>query len=163
MSDVAQRVKKIVVEHLGVEADKVTDNAPMPSGPKGTFSLNLIMNHAVMKWTKEADTAKAFLLYIMEKDNYNKFMTAAGGYNAGPYEAFSNHPIWTSDPKLKAFRQVVDPGKWPGWPASPSKKTSQSQSQYIVADMFAKAIANGDVKAAVREAEDRLKLIFEKP
>jgi acyl carrier protein len=27
MSDVAQRVKKIVIEHLGVEADKVTDNA----------------------------------------------------------------------------------------------------------------------------------------
>ena len=27
MSDVAARVKKIVVEHLGVEADKVTDNA----------------------------------------------------------------------------------------------------------------------------------------
>ena len=27
MSDVADRVKKIVVEHLGVEADKVTDDA----------------------------------------------------------------------------------------------------------------------------------------
>src|SRR5215470_11179055 len=27
MSDVAARVKKIVVEHLGVEADKVTDSA----------------------------------------------------------------------------------------------------------------------------------------
>ena len=27
MSDVAERVKKIVVEHLGVEADKVKDNA----------------------------------------------------------------------------------------------------------------------------------------
>ena len=27
MSDTADRVKKIVVEHLGVEADKVTDNA----------------------------------------------------------------------------------------------------------------------------------------
>ena len=27
MSDVADRVKKIVVEHLGVEADKVVDNA----------------------------------------------------------------------------------------------------------------------------------------
>ena len=27
MSDIAERVKKIVVEHLGVEADKVTDNA----------------------------------------------------------------------------------------------------------------------------------------
>ncbi|MEN3930526.1 acyl carrier protein [Microvirga sp. W0021] len=27
MSDVAERVKKIVVEHLSVEADKVTENA----------------------------------------------------------------------------------------------------------------------------------------
>ncbi len=27
MSDIAERVKKIVVEHLGVEPDKVTDNA----------------------------------------------------------------------------------------------------------------------------------------
>ena len=27
MSDVAERVKKIVVEHLGVEADKVVDGA----------------------------------------------------------------------------------------------------------------------------------------
>lgn len=27
MSDIAERVKKIVVEHLGVDAGKVTDNA----------------------------------------------------------------------------------------------------------------------------------------
>jgi len=27
MSDIAERVKKIVVEHLGVEADKVSENA----------------------------------------------------------------------------------------------------------------------------------------
>ncbi|MBL8574176.1 MAG: acyl carrier protein [Hyphomicrobiaceae bacterium] len=27
MSDIAERVKKIVVEHLGVEAEKVADNA----------------------------------------------------------------------------------------------------------------------------------------
>ncbi len=27
MSDIAERVKKIVVEHLGVDASKVTDNA----------------------------------------------------------------------------------------------------------------------------------------
>ena len=27
MSDIAERVKKIVVEHLGVEADKVTESA----------------------------------------------------------------------------------------------------------------------------------------
>ena len=29
MSDISDRVKKIVVEHLGVEADKVTENASL--------------------------------------------------------------------------------------------------------------------------------------
>ena len=29
MSDIADRVKKIVVEHLGVEADKVTESASL--------------------------------------------------------------------------------------------------------------------------------------
>jgi hypothetical protein len=32
-----------------------------------------------------------------------------------------------------------------------------------VADMFAKATATGDVKGAIKEAEDRLHAIFDKP
>ncbi len=149
--------------------DKLTDNAIMPSGPKGNFTMNLIFNHAVMKWSKEAETAKAFILFLMDKSNYRKWMEAARGYNLGPFDALYDSPIFTSDPKLKAFRSVVvddnrNPlGKWPGWPAPPSKKTSQAQTQYIVADMFAKAIASGSPTAAMKEAEDRLKAIFEKP
>src|SRR5207253_1303033 len=50
----------------------VTNNAPMPSGPKGTFAMNLIFNHAVMKWSPDAETAKAMLLALMEKDQYLK-------------------------------------------------------------------------------------------
>jgi hypothetical protein len=48
----------------------------------------------------------------------------------------------------------------------PSKKTAQAQTQYIVADMFAKALANGgtgDVEAAIAGAETSLKAIFERP
>src|SRR5438309_1682416 len=144
----------------------VTNNAPMPSGPKGTFAMNLIFNHAVMKWSPDAETAKAMLLALMEKDSYLKWTTVASGYNVGPFDAFHNDPIFAADPKLKAFEDVVAPGKWPGWPAQPSKKTAQSQTQYIVADMFAKALANGgtgDVEAAVAAAETSLKAIFERP
>jgi len=144
----------------------VTNNAPMPSGPKGTFAMNLIFNHAVMKWSPDAETAKAMLLALMEKDQYQKWTTIASGYNAGPFESLHNDPVFQSDPKLKAFQDVVAPGKWPGWPAMPSKKTAQSQTQYIVADMFAKALANagtGDIEAAVSAAETSLKAIFERP
>jgi len=146
--------------------DKLTQNAPMPSGPKGNFSLNLIFNHAVMTWSKEKETAKAFLLAIMDKDTYFKWTTMAAGYNMGPFASLYNDPIFDRDPKLKAFRDVVidangNPlGKWPGWPAAPSKQTSQAQTRYIVADMFAKALASGDVKGSIKDAESRLKEIF---
>jgi multiple sugar transport system substrate-binding protein len=133
--------------------DRVTENAPMPSGQKGNFTLNLVMNHAVMSWSKERETAKAFLLHIMDKPTYSKWMEAARGYNAGPFEAFNNDPVWKSDPKIKAYHDVVvdsrgQPiGQWAGWPAAPSKWTSQSQTQFVVADMFAKAVATGKLKA----------------
>jgi multiple sugar transport system substrate-binding protein len=144
----------------------VTNNAPMPAGPKGTFAMNLIFNHAVMKWSPDVETARAMLLYLMDKTQYMKWTTIAGGYNAGPFDAFHNDPVFAADPKLKAFQDVVAPGKWPGWPALPSKKTAQAQTQFIVADMFAKALANsgtGDIEAAISAAETSLKAIFERP
>jgi len=149
--------------------DRVTNNAVMPSGPKGNFTLNLIFNHAVMRWSREQETAKAFLFYIMDKANYSKWLKAAHGYDAGPFEALFDAALWHYDLKLKAFRSVVIDakgkpiGQWPGWPAAPSKKTSQAQTQYIVADMFAKAVATGNTRAAMTDAEAKLKAIFEAP
>jgi hypothetical protein len=107
----------------------------------------------------------------MDKDNYLKWMgpDAAAGYDIGPFKEISDAPIFHSDPKLKAFHDVAyDPsgkpvGYWPGWPAPPSKKSSQAQAQYITADMFAKILAGTDSKTAIQEAEDRLKNIWEKP
>ena len=149
--------------------DKVTALAAMPSGPKGNFTLNLIFNHAVMAWSKEQETAKAFILSIMDKDNYFKWMEIAHGYNVGAFEGLFDHPIFQEDPKLKPLKDVVVDaqgkpiGNWPGWPAPPSKQTSQAQTQYIVADMFAKSVATGDPKGAMKDAEDKLKAIFERP
>jgi multiple sugar transport system substrate-binding protein len=149
--------------------DKVSDNGVVPAGPKGLFTMNLIFNHAVMKYSPDKETAKALLLYLMDKENYLKYTKVAGGYNAGPFSAFDNDPVYVgpdADPKMKSFQQVVKPGKWPGWPAPPSKQTAQAQTQYIVADMFAKSLQNGgagDVESSVSEAESRLKSIFARP
>ncbi len=148
--------------------DKVTGLALMPSGPKGNFALNLVLNHAVMRWSKEQETAKAFIFYLMDKANYSKWLGAARGYNAGVFEAQNDDPIWKGDPKLVGFRDVVydqgkPVGKWPGWPAAPSKWTTQSQTQFVVADMFAKAVATGDTMAAMNEAEAKLKAIYGRP
>ena len=52
MSDVAERVKKIVVEHLGVDEAKVTDNASFIDD-LGADSLDTV--ELVMAFEKEFD------------------------------------------------------------------------------------------------------------
>ena len=52
MSDISDRVKKIVVEHLGVEADKVTDNASFIDD-LGADSLDIV--ELVMTMEEEFD------------------------------------------------------------------------------------------------------------
>ena len=148
--------------------DKVTGLAPMPSGPKGNFAMNLVLNHAVMRWSKEPETAKAFIFHIMDKANYSKWLGASRGYNAGAYASQNDDPVWRTDPKLTPFRDVVvfrgkPVGEWPGWPAAASKWTTQSQTQFVIADMFAKAVATGNAPAAMSEAEAKLKAIYGRP
>jgi len=141
----------------------VTDNAAQPKGRQGASTLNLIFNHALMKWSNEAETAKAFILYLMDPTNYQKWLNASVGYNAGPFKALSNADIFQKDTKLKPYLDVVGAGKWPGWPAQPSKATAQSQVQFVIVDMFAKAVTSGDAKAAIADAEQKLKRIYELP
>ena len=76
MSDISERVKKIVVEHLGVEADKVTENASFIDD-LGADSLDTV--ELVMAFEKEFDidipdedaeklrTVGAALKYLHEK------------------------------------------------------------------------------------------------
>ena len=52
MSDIADRVKKIVVEHLGVEAEKVTESASFIDD-LGADSLDTV--ELVMAFEKEFD------------------------------------------------------------------------------------------------------------
>jgi multiple sugar transport system substrate-binding protein len=156
-------IKEVYKTDTGHKYAAVTDNAAMPKGPKGLETLNLIFNHAIMKWTEEADTAKAFIAYLMQPDNYAKWLNASVGYNGGPFQKLTSADIFTTDPKLKPFQQVIGTGKWPGWPAQPSKATAQSQVQFVIVDMFAKAATSGDAKGAIADAESKLKRIYETP
>ena len=57
MSDIADRVKKIVVEHLGVEADKVTENASFIDdlGADSLDIVELLMEFEAQFGTKITD------------------------------------------------------------------------------------------------------------
>ncbi len=156
-------IKEVYTAATNHKFAAVSDNAAQAKGAAGAATLNLIFNHAVMKWTQEADTAKAFILYLMDSGNYLKWLNASVGYNGGPFKGLSNATIFQTDPKLKPFQDVIGAGRWPGWPAQPSKATAQSQVQFVIVDMFAKAVTSGDAKSSIADAEQKLKRIYELP
>src|SRR5215472_7299342 len=109
-------IKEVYTTATNHKFAAVSDNAAQPKGPSGNATLNLIFNHAVMKWTQEEETAKAFILYLMDPANYQKWLNASVGYNAGPFHGLANADIFQQDPKLKPFQDVVQAGHYPGSP-----------------------------------------------
>jgi ABC-type glycerol-3-phosphate transport system substrate-binding protein len=156
-------IKEVYTTATNHKFAAVSDNADQAKSATSAATLNLIFNHAVMKWTQEADTAKAFILYLMDQANYTSWLNASVGYNGGPFKALSTADIFQKDTKLKPFLDVIGQGRWPGWPAQPSKATAQSQVQFVIVDMFAKAVTSGDAKGAIADAEQKLKRIYELP
>jgi multiple sugar transport system substrate-binding protein len=141
----------------------VTDHFRIPSGPAGRFNWFLTLNHAVMKYSKNADVAKDFIRYIMEPDRYSTWLQSGKGYDMGPGPLAEKDPTWEKDPKVLMFREGVaqEDDRWPGWPGPPSAASSEALVRYIVVDIFAKT-CSGEFTAAeaAKWAEDQLKRIY---
>ena len=74
MSDVAERVKKIVVEHLGVEADKVIDSANFIDdlGADSLDTVELVMAFEEEFGVEIPDDAAEKILTVKDAIDYLK-------------------------------------------------------------------------------------------
>jgi acyl carrier protein len=74
MSDVAERVKKIVVEHLGVEAEKVTEDASFIDdlGADSLDTVELVMAFEEEFGVEIPDDAAEKILTVRDAINYIK-------------------------------------------------------------------------------------------
>ncbi len=74
MSDIAERVKKIVVDHLGVEADKVTDNAAFIDdlGADSLDTVELVMAFEEEFGIEISDDAAEKILKVCDAIEYIK-------------------------------------------------------------------------------------------
>ncbi|MCL4465611.1 MAG: extracellular solute-binding protein [Chloroflexi bacterium] len=142
---------------------EVTDHFNWPSGPAGTFAVNNEYSFCIPSYSKNQDAAKELLSYIMAKPQLEKWVSVGKGFQTGPTPQWADDPVYTADPKMKAFQQELKTVKegWWGWPANPSAAAAQTVVQYVIVDMFAKACA-GEYKPAdaVKWAEGQLKGIY---
>ena len=110
----------------------------------------------VFKYSKYPNAAKEYLRFMMEKEQYEPWQTASIGYIAHPLRAYESNPVWTSDPQLIFFRDVVKNFRHYGYAGKLGKASASATADFVVVDMFAEACTGQQTpKEAMLRAEKR--------
>ncbi|TCZ53606.1 ABC transporter substrate-binding protein [Roseicella aquatilis] len=139
-----------------------TNHAPMPSGVIGSAPQSaLTINAMVFRHTRFPNAAKAYLAFMMEREQYDPWLQKCLGYWAHPLNAYDKSPVWDSDPKLAVFRDSMNNRFWNGWKGPINQAAATATAEYVMVQMCA-AVASGQAtpEAAAREAERRAKRYY---
>ena len=139
------------------ELNSDVQHANYPIGPVGTpTESHLFFNQMIMKYTKYPQAAKEFLRFMMEKEQFDPWLTAAGGYIAHPLAAYEKTAIWTSDPKHTPYRDCVKNMRPAGYAGKLGYASAGAGADFIVVNMVAEAASGAKTpKEAAERAQKR--------
>ena len=132
-------------------------HANLPVGPVGkTTELNLFFPMMLFKYSKFPNAAKAYLAYMMEKEQYEPWMKASIGYVTQPLKAYESHPIWTEDPKHTPYRDTVKTMQHHGHSGKLGYASAAAMADFIIVNMVAEAASGSkSPKEAAERAQQR--------
>jgi multiple sugar transport system substrate-binding protein len=138
------------------------NHAYFPVGPVGKATeLHLMYPILAMNYTKYPSACKALIAYMLEADQFNKWIGAAKGYLTHCLNAYDANPVWTEDPKRTPYRDVAKRTLTAGGLGSVGEKAATAIADFVVLDMFANVCTGReDTKSAIRMAERQLQRIY---
>jgi multiple sugar transport system substrate-binding protein len=138
------------------------DHANWPIGPVGhATELHIEEPMLAMSYTKYPQACKALLAFLMEAEQYNKWLYASQGLLTHSLNAFDNNPIWAEDPKRAPFRDAAKRSLTIGGLGSVGEKAANALSDFVLVDMFASyCTGREDAKGAIKIAERQLQRIY---
>jgi len=141
---------------------KDMDHAVWPIGPVGKpTELHLMYPILAMNYTKYPQACKSLMAFIMESDQFNKWLEASQGYLTQTLNAYDNNPVWTADPKATIFGLAGKRTLTAGGLGSVGEKAASAISDFVVVDMFANyCTGREDAKGAIKIAERQLQRIY---
>jgi multiple sugar transport system substrate-binding protein len=84
------------------------DHAYFPVGPIGEpTELHLFYPLMAMTYTKYPQACKALMAFMLEADQFNKWLEESQGFLSHCLKAYDQNPVWTADPKRTVFRDVA--------------------------------------------------------
>ena len=103
-------------------------------------------------FTKYPNAAKAFIAFMLEKDQFEKWLTGARGYLTHTLNAYDSAPVWTADPKNAVFAQASKRALPASGIGTPGEKAATAIADFLVVDMFANYCTGAkDAKSAIAE------------
>lgn len=115
-------------------------HANYPIGPVGRpTELHLFTQAMAFRYTKYPNAAKAFIAFMMEKEQYEPWQQAAIGYVTQPLRAYENNPVWTVDPKHTPYRDCVKNMTHHGYAGTLGYHSAAAMADFIVVNMVAEA------------------------
>lgn len=132
-------------------------HATFPIGPVGQpTESHLFFNQMIFKYTKYPKAAKEFLRFMMEQEQFEPWLTAAGGYVAPPLDAYTKIPVWTADPKNTPYRDAVKNMRPAGYAGKLGYASAGAGADFIVVNMVAEAVSGSkSPKEAMQRAQQR--------
>jgi multiple sugar transport system substrate-binding protein len=113
-----------------------------------------------MKYSENQEAAAQLLDWWLSPENYTAWLEAQKGYIIPSSASYASNPVFTSDPKLAPYLDVVNYGRNKGYAGPANQNAARVSSQYIVTNTFAKAIESGDAAAAIEEGARLLERIY---
>ncbi|HEX2554892.1 MAG TPA: ABC transporter substrate-binding protein [Microvirga sp.] len=138
------------------------NHAYFPVGPVGKpTELHLMYPILAMNYTKYPQACKALIAYMLEAEQFNKWISAARGYLTHCLNAYDSNPVWTEDPKRTVYRDVAKRSLTAGGLGSVGEKAATAIADFVVLDMFANvATGREDAKTAMKQAERQIQRIY---
>ena len=110
------------------------DHALWPVGPMGKpTEFHICFPLLAMTYSKYPQACKALMAFLLEADQYNKWLEASVGYLTHPLNAYDANPVWTADPKNTIFREAAKRTLTAGGLGSVGEKSAAALADFIIA------------------------------
>jgi len=155
-----RRPEWIKDEHGAPMFDDIS-HFPIPAGPVPTPGCHLVFSHALMSYSANQPAAREFLRWLHGREQFGRWLRAAGGYNVGATRVWERDPMWERiDPALRPFQTAVRDSRMFGYAGPADTRASEAYAKYIITDMYARAVRGAPPADAVRWAARQLESIY---
>jgi multiple sugar transport system substrate-binding protein len=146
----------------GKEVMEDMSHSLWPIGPVGKpTEFHIAYPMMVMKYSKVPNAGKAFMAFMLEAENYNKWLVDSVAYLTHPLNAYDANPVWRTDPKLSMLRDAGKRTLTAGGLGSVGEKAASALADFVLLDMVASVCTErASIKDAIAVAERQAKRIY---